>query len=63
MKKWKDIIRKAAKRMSTFDFSMIYTKIPHDKLLYVLNKINDFPFKRGARDYVSVYNSGVVFWS
>ena len=26
---------KAAKSMSTFDFSMLDTKIPHDKLLYV----------------------------
>ena len=29
--------RKAAKSMSTFDFSTLCTKIPHDKLLYVLN--------------------------
>ena len=29
--------RKAAKSMSTFDFSTLCTKIPRDKLLYVLN--------------------------
>ena len=28
--------------MSTFDFSTLYTNIPHDKLLYVLNEITDF---------------------
>ena len=50
--------RKAAKSMSTFDFSTHYTKIPHDKLLYVLNEITDFAFKGGTRDYVTVYNSG-----
>ena len=53
--------RKAAKSMSTFDFSTLYNKIPHAKLLYVLNEINDFAFKAGTRDYVTVYNSG-GFW-
>ena len=48
--------------MSTSDFSMRYTKIPHDKLTYVLNEITDFAFKGGTRDYVTVYNSG-AFWS
>ena len=54
-------ICKAAKSMSTFDFSTFYTKIPHDKLLYVLNEIIDLTFKSGKRDYVTVYNSG-AFW-
>ena len=36
--------------MSTFDFSKLYSKIPHDKLLYDLNEITDFVFKGGARD-------------
>ena len=54
--------RKAAKIMSTFDFSTLYTKIPHDKLLFVLNEITDFAFKGGTRDYFTVYNSG-AFWS
>ena len=54
--------RKAAKSMSNFDFSTLYTKIPHDKLLYVLNEITDFTFKGGTRYYVTVYNSG-PFWS
>ena len=53
---------KAAKSMSTFDFSTPYTKIRQHKLLYVLNEITDFPFKGGTRDYVTVYNSG-AFWS
>ena len=48
--------------MSTFDFSMLYTKVLRGKLLYVLNEITDFAFKGGTRDYVAVYNS-VAFWS
>ena len=47
---------------STFDFSTLYTKIPHGKVLCVLNEITDFAFKGGTRDYVTVYNSG-AFWS
>ena len=49
---------KAAKNMSTFDFSTPYTKIPHGKLLCVLSEITDFAFKGETRDYVTVYNSG-----
>ena len=52
---------KAVRSMSTFNFLTLYTKIPHDKLLYVLNEITDFAFKGGTRDYVIVYNSG-AFW-
>ena len=48
--------------MLYFDFSTLYTKIPYDKLLYVFNEIIDFAFKGGARDYVTVFNSG-AFWS
>ena len=48
--------------MSTFDFSKFYTKIPHDKLPYVLNEITDFVFKGGTGDYITAYNSG-AFWS
>ena len=43
--------------MSTSDFSMFYTKIPHEKLLHDLNEIFDFAFKSGTRDYVTIYNS------
>ena len=48
--------------MSTFDFPMLYTKITHEKLLYVLNEITDLDFKDGIRDYVAVYNLE-TFWS
>ena len=42
--------RKNAKQISTFDFSTLYTKIPHDKLLDILYKVVDFVFKGGTRD-------------
>ena len=39
--------------MSTFDFSTLYTKIPHTKLLEVLNAITDFCFQGGSHEYIS----------
>ncbi len=37
--------RKAAKSVMTFDFSTLYTKIPHCKLINVMNELTDFCFK------------------
>ena len=48
---------KTTESMSIFYFWKLYTKILHDKLLYVLNEIADFAFKGGTRDYVTAYNS------
>ena len=50
--------RKNAKQLSTFDFSTLYTKIPHDKLLDILYKVVDFVFKGGTRDYIRVVHHG-----
>ena len=46
--------RKNAKQISSFDFSTLYTKIPHDKLLDILYKVKDFVFKGGTRDYILI---------
>ena len=50
--------RGKAKSISTFDFSTLYTKIPHDKLLRVLNSLVDFCFTGGSRKFISVTKSG-----
>ena len=39
--------RKNSTQISTFDFSTLYTKIPHDKQLDILYKVVDFVFKGG----------------
>ena len=39
------VSRRSAKCVSSFDFSTLYTKIPHDKLIVVLNKIIDFAWQ------------------
>ena len=53
--------RKSAKQLSTFDFSTLYTNIPHDKLLMVLGNIIDFAFKGGTRDLLCTTKTG-AYW-
>ena len=54
--------RNKARSISTFDFSTLYTKLPHDKLLDVLNKLIDFCFNGGNLKYIVVTKSGAR-WS
>ena len=44
--------------ISYFDFSTLYTKIPHDKLISVLNSIVDFCFNGGECDYLAINDFG-----
>jgi len=41
-----------ARSMETFDFSTLYTKIPHDKLTDVLCKLVDFCFDGGTHEFI-----------
>ena len=50
--------RNSAKSIKTFDFSTLYTKIPHHKLLDVLSELTDFCFQGGTHEQISVNNSG-----
>jgi len=50
-----------AKSISTFDFSTLYTKIPHDKLLEVLYSIIDFCFDGTDKKFINVTNWGASF--
>ena len=50
--------RGLSKFIYTYDFSTLYTKIPHDKLLFVLNSLVDFCFDGGTSDYIAVTNYG-----
>ena len=45
--------RNSVRSMSTFDFSTLYTKIPHEKLLEVMNSITEFCFQGGSHDLIS----------
>ena len=50
--------RNSAKSIKTFDFSTLYTKIPHHELLDVLSELIDFCFQGGTHEQISVNNSG-----
>ena len=54
--------RKSAKCVSSFDFSTLYTKIPHDKLIDVLNKVIEFAFKGGTRKRIAIDRHGTAYW-
>ena len=60
--------KNAAKDISTYDFSTLYTKLPHDDLINNLSKIVDFVFaggnskKDGNRKFLKVKGKS-VFWT
>ena len=45
--------RRKATSVLTFDFSTLYTKLPHNKLLMVLKSLIDFCFDGGEWKYIS----------
>ena len=46
--------------VSTFDFSTLYTKLPHNKLLMVLTSLIDSCFDRGENKFITVNNLELV---
>ena len=60
--------KKKAKDISTYDFSTLYTKLPHDDLIDNLDKVVEFAFqggkgkKDGNRKYLTVRGRS-TFWS
>ena len=51
-----------ARCISTFDFSTLYTKIPHNLLVKVLNEIIDFVFKGSIRNKIG-FTTKSVYWT
>ena len=51
-----------AKSISTFDFSTLYTKIPHDLLIQVLCEIIDFVFKGNVKNRIG-FSEKSVYWT
>ena len=54
--------RNAAKSINTYDFSTLYTNIPHDKLIQTLNFVVDFAFKGRTQSKISVNNHNDARW-
>ena len=54
--------RKAAKSVTTYDFSTLYTNIPHDKLIRTINSVIDFAFKGRTQEKISINSYGIANW-
>lgn len=60
--------KKQAREISTFDFSTLYTKLPHDDLIRILHEMVDFAFNggkfkgKGSRKYLTVFNT-YSYWT
>ena len=54
--------KKSAKRISCYDFSTLYTNIPHHTLLDRLNNLVDFAFKGGDKNIISFNYNGSAYW-
>ena len=54
--------KKSAKHISCFDFSTLYTNIPHNKLIEKLNGLVEFAFKGGDRNYICFNSNGSAYW-
>ena len=54
--------RKNAKSISTFDFSTLYTTIPHDLLTNVLSEIIKFVFKASIRKRIG-FSPTSIYWT
>ena len=52
-----------AKTISSFDFSTLYTNIPHSKLFDELSGIIKFIFKGGTRSTISIGKFGIARWT
>ena len=52
-----------AKSISTFDFSTLYTKLPHDKLIKELSEVIDFVFNAGNKKHIAISNYGKAYWT
>lgn len=54
--------RQGAKSISTYDFSTLYTKLPHNKLIKELSEVIDFVFDGGKSKYINISNYGKATW-
>ena len=53
--------RRKAFSVSTFELSTLYTKLPQDKLLMVLNSLINFCLDGGENKYITVNNYGACW--
>ena len=56
-------LESCTKTISSFDFSTLYTNIPHTKLFEELSDIIKFIFKGGTRSTISIDKFGIARWT
>ena len=54
--------KKKAKSIATYDFSTLYTIIPHDKLIKRLRNVIDFVFEGGNRKHICICKKNFAYW-
>ena len=54
--------KKGAKSIATYDFSTLYTKLPHEKLVKELHKLIDFCYDGGNKKYIKINKWGRASW-
>ena len=54
--------KKNAKSISTYDFSTLYTKLPHKKLVDKLSELIDFVYQGGNKNYIRINKYGKATW-
>ena len=54
--------KRNAKSISTFDFSTLYTKLPHNKLIKELSAVIDFAFEGGKCKFIEISKQGKASW-
>ena len=53
--------RKNVENIATYDFSTLYTNIPHDKLKERMSSVINDAYEGDGHKYISVYSSGASF--
>ena len=54
--------KKKAKSIATHDFSILYTTLPHDKLIKRFCNVIDFVFEGGNRAHICISKNNVAYW-
>ena len=55
--------KKNAKSISTFDFSTLHTKLPHEKLIKEISEVIDFVFDADSSQYIAISKYGKAYWA
>ena len=54
--------KEKAKSIATYDFSTLYTTLPHDNLIKRLSNVISFGFEGGNRTYIFISKKNVAYW-